>query len=144
MLIIGFVPILIRRVPHVELTLPQHLSSPVIILLISGVRVVHADTCLHVFICLVPCCDVRYDVRLKRCSISCVLNPIGIVGSSRFIIVFIYVFWCPRFLYQMMFVSFNSNTAGDTCGSGTANPYETHECTPVLVGFVFLDLHFSV
>jgi type III secretory pathway component EscS len=37
--------------------------------------------------------------------------------------VFIYVHWCPtRFPYQMMFVSFNSNRTGVTCGAGTANP----------------------
>jgi hypothetical protein len=36
---------------------------------LSGVRVVHADTCLHVFMFLVPCCNIRYDFRLNRCSI---------------------------------------------------------------------------
>jgi hypothetical protein len=37
--------------------------------------------------------------------------------------VFIDVYWCPtRFPYQIMFVSFNSNTTGVTSGAGTANP----------------------
>jgi hypothetical protein len=34
--------------------------------------------------------------------------------------VFIYGYWCPtRFPYQMMFVSFNSNTTGVTRGAGS-------------------------
>jgi hypothetical protein len=36
---------------------------------------------------------------------------------------FIHVYWCPtRFLYQMMFLSFNSNTTGVTFVAGTAYP----------------------
>jgi hypothetical protein len=31
------------------------------------------------------------------------------------------------FPYQMMFVSFNSNTVGVTCGAGSANPSGTPE-----------------
>jgi hypothetical protein len=47
------------------------------------------------------------------------------------LIVFIYTNWCPtRLQYQMMFVSFTSNTTGVTCGAGTANPSGVHECTP--------------
>jgi hypothetical protein len=38
---------------------------------------------------------------------------------------------CPtRFLYPMMFVTFNSNTTGVTCGAGTAYPSGTPEFTP--------------
>ena len=49
--------------------------------------------------------------------------------------VFIYVYWCPtRFLYQMMFVTFNSNTTGVTCGAGTAYPSGTPEFTPDFSG----------
>ena len=49
--------------------------------------------------------------------------------------VFIYVYWCPtRFLYQMMFVTFNSNTTGVTCGAGTAYPSGTPEFTPEFSG----------
>ena len=56
--------------------------------------------------------------------------------------VFIYVNWCTtRFPYYIMFVSFNSNTTGVTCGAGFANPSGAHEFTPrFLVGFVLLDL----
>ena len=56
--------------------------------------------------------------------------------------VFIYEYWCPtRFPYQMMFVSYSSNTTGVTCGAGTANPYGVPEFTPgFLVGFVSLGL----
>jgi len=55
--------------------------------------------------------------------------------------VFINVYWCPtRFPYQMMFVSFNYNTTGISCGAGTANPSGAPEIIQVLVGFVLLDL----
>jgi len=41
------------------------------------------------------------------------------------------MYWCPtRFPYQMMFVSFNINTTGVTCGEGTANPSRAPELTP--------------
>jgi hypothetical protein len=44
---------------------------------------------------------------------------------------YLYLFTCPtRFLYQMMFVTFNSNTTGVTCGAGTAYPSGTPEFTP--------------
>jgi hypothetical protein len=42
---------------------------------------------------------------------------------------------CPtRFLYQMMFVSFNINTTGVTCEAGTANASGAPEFTPVFSG----------
>ena len=43
-----------------------------------------------------------------------------------------------------LFVSFMSNTADVTCGTGTVNPSGAPEFTPVLVGFVLLDLLFSM
>jgi hypothetical protein len=49
---------------------------------LGGVRVVHADTCLHVFMLLVPRCDVRYDFRVKTMFDSCILTPICFVGGS--------------------------------------------------------------
>ena len=51
---------------------------------LSEVRVVHADTCLHVFMLLIPCCDVRYDFRVKSMFDSCGLTPICFVGGSHF------------------------------------------------------------
>jgi len=81
----------------------------------------------------VPCCDIRYDFRVKTMFDSCFLTPISFVeGSVLFMsIVFVYVFWCPtRLLYQMMFVSCNSSTMGATCGEETANPCEAHEFIP--------------
>ena len=104
---------------------------------LSGVRVVHADTCLHVFMFFVPCCDVRYDFRVNTMFDSCVLTPICFVGGSVLFmsIVFIYVFWCAtRLPNKMMFVSFNSSTTGATCGAETANPCEAHEFSPVFSG----------
>ena len=44
--------------------------------------------------------------------------------------VFIYIYWCPtQFPYQMMFVSFNSNTTGATSGVGSSFPSEATEFT---------------
>ena len=72
----------------------------------------------------------------RRCSIQVCWIPLSLwrihVLLTSF--VFIYVFWCPRFLYQMMFVSFSSNTTDAICGSGTINPFETHEFTQVFTG----------
>ena len=42
-------------------------------------------------------------------------------------------------------LTFNrSNTTGATSGPETAYPSGAHESTPILVGFVSLDLEFSV
>ena len=47
--------------------------------------------------------------------------------------VFIYAYLCPtRLPYQMMFVSFNSNTTGVNGVTGTAYPSRLHELTPDL------------
>jgi hypothetical protein len=35
-----------------------------------------------------------------------------------------------RFTFQLMFVSFNSNTTGVTCGAGTSYPCGSYEFTP--------------
>jgi hypothetical protein len=49
--------------------------------------------------------------------------------------VIIYAYWCPtRFPYQMMFVSFNSNTTGFRCGAGTAKTSGAHEFIAVFSG----------
>ena len=48
---------------------------------------------LHVFTFLVPCCDVRYDFRVK--DVRSVFNPICYVGSSCFV----YVFFLCLFTY---------------------------------------------
>ena len=45
---------------------------------------------LHVFTFVVPCCDVRYDFRMK--DVRSVFNPICYVGSSCFVCVFFYVY----------------------------------------------------
>ena len=104
---------------------------------LGGVRVVHADTCLHVFMFFVPYCDVRYDFRVNTMFDSCVLTPICFVGGSVLFmsIVFIYVFWCAtRLPNKMMFVSFSSSTTGATCGAETANPCEAYEFSPAFSG----------
>ena len=44
----------------------------------------------------------------------------------------------------MMFMSVNSNTTGVTSGAGIEYPLGTTEFTLVFLGFVLLDLFFSV
>ena len=67
------------------------------------------------------------------------LTHICFVRVSCFIYVFIYVYWCPTwFPYQMMFVSFSSNTTGVACGAGTTHPSGAPDFTPIFVGFVLL------
>ena len=62
---------------------------------------------------------------LKRCTVCLIFM----------LCVFIYVYWCStRFPYQMMFVSFNSNTPGATSGTGTTYPSGAPELTP---GFIW-------
>ena len=39
---------------------------------LGAVCVVHADTCLHVFVFLVPRCDIRYNFRVKTIFDSCI------------------------------------------------------------------------
>jgi len=82
---------------------------------LSGVRVVH----------VVKCVFSKNDVRF-------VSTPICCVGVSRIMLFVInYVYCCStRFPYQMMFVSFISNTTGVICGAGTANSFGTPEFTP--------------
>ena len=49
--------------------------------------------------------------------------------------VFIYVDWYPtRFLYQMMFVSFNSNMTGVTSGAEVVSPVGASEIISVFKG----------
>ena len=56
--------------------------------------------------------------------------------------VFIFVYWCPTlFSYLMMFVSFNSNTTGVTCGTGT----DYHSGAPeIFLGFRGLHVAWSL
>jgi hypothetical protein len=44
-----------------------------------------------------------------------------------------------RDFYQLVFVSFNSNTTGVTCGEGTLPEHPSS--SPVLVRFILLDLY---
>ena len=70
---------------------------------------------------------VLYDFHIK--------TMYGLVCLIFMLCVFIYVYWCStRFPYQMMFVSFNSNTPGATSGTGTTYPSGAPELTP---GFIW-------
>jgi len=93
-------------------------KSPLFLTCLCGVRVVHVVK-LHAFTFLVPCCDVRYDNNVRV-----VLTAICFVGGSLsiYVICMYSRYWSlTRFLYQMMFVSFNSNTTDVICGAGPAN-----------------------
>ena len=69
------------------------------------------------------------------------LIPICLVGVRVFF-KFIHVYWCPpRFPYQMMFVSFNSNTTDVISGAGIANYSGAPE---FLVVFGFFSVQYLV
>jgi hypothetical protein len=53
-----------------------------------------------------------------------------------------YAYWCPNTIsaYQMMSVSFNSNTTGAASGTGIAISSRTHEFIQFLVGCVLFNL----
>ena len=101
--------------------------------LLCGVRVVHVVK-LHVFTFLIPCCEVRYDFRVKMMFDSSWLPVLQEVHVLFMLFVFIYVYWCStRSPYQMMFVSFNSNTRV-TSGAGTGTLPEHLSSPPVFSG----------
>ena len=105
--------------PHVEqelLTLQEHMYEfASVFTYLIGVCVFQVVK-LHVFTFLVPCCDVCYDFRVKTMFDSSYL-PVCFVRGSFIFMLFVFMFenWCPTgFPYQMMSVSFNSNTTGVT------------------------------
>ena len=101
--------------------------------LLCGVRVVHVVK-LHVFAFLIPCCEVRYDFRVKMMFDLSWLPVLQEVHVLFMLFVFIYVYWCStRSPYQMMFVSFNSNTRV-TSGAGTGTLPEHLSSPPVFSG----------
>jgi len=114
---------------------------------LSGVRVAHADTCLHVFMFLVPCCDVRYDFRVKTMLDSCVLTPICFVGVPYYL--------CQLYLFTYSGGQRDFHIRWCSCRLTVAQQVPHVEqklltlakhmsSLQLLVGFVFLDLQFSV
>jgi len=88
-------------------------------------------------------CLSRFKSSMLWCTLRCprkndvrfVFITICFVGSSCFIKIFVFIYWCPtRFLYQMMFVSFNGNTTGVTSGTGTSNPSGAPQFTSCFCG----------
>jgi len=57
---------------------------------LCGVRVLH-DVKLHDFAFSVPCCDVRYDFHVKRCSIRLDSHMCFVGGSCFIYVIFIYL-----------------------------------------------------
>jgi hypothetical protein len=57
--------------------------APVFLICISGVRV-FAPVKLHVLTCFIPCCDLRYNFPIKRCSIRLDLHMVlCVVNDTR-------------------------------------------------------------
>ena len=76
---------------------------------------------LYVFIFLIRCCDVRYNIRLKRYSVclpSLVLKEIHVLFMLFCIYLLILV--SNKIFISMMFVHCNSNPIGVTIGAVTA------------------------
>ena len=74
---------------------------------------------------LVPCCDVRYDFRIKRCSVRLYL----LLFCSRthiifMLFVFVCVLWCTTRLNYL------NKMAGVLQEAGTAYPSRAHGFTP--------------
>jgi hypothetical protein len=91
---------------------------------ISAVRVIHVVSYM-VSLFLVPmCCNVRYDFRVKTMfGSSLLLFILSGVYVWLMLFVFICLYWRPtRFSFQMMFLSFNSNTTAVHSAVGIANP----------------------
>jgi hypothetical protein len=95
-------------------------------------------TCLHVFRSVLWCplwFPYKNYVRF-------VLTPICFVGVHALfmLFVFIYVYWCPiQVPYQMMFVSFNNNTTGVTCGAGKKT-----KKTSMLIILIYFNLNNNI
>ena len=86
----------------------------------------------------------QFRVVLSATIFPFVLQVVHVL-FKLFILIYMY-WWCQtRFPYQMMF---NSKTTGISCGAKTADPSGAHDFTPppppFLVGFVLLNLYFSV
>jgi hypothetical protein len=63
------------------------------------------------------------------------------VNVLSMLFVFIDVCWClAQFPYHMMYVSFNSNTTGDTSGAETGNPFGflIPYCTVYFIGIIVI------
>jgi hypothetical protein len=75
--------------------------------------------------------------------LSFTMNALNSISMLFILQSYLFFAYCcsMRFQYQTMFVWFNSNTTGATSGAGTNNPPFEHECTPIFVGFVLLDLY---
>jgi len=82
---------------------------------------------------------MRQHFKKKRKTISAQKRCLIRLDSLLFcrvhvlfmLFVFIYVYQCQTgFPYQMMFVSFNNNTTGATCGTGTTYHSGAPEFTP--------------
>ena len=84
---------------------------------------------VHVFTFLIPYYEVRYDFRVKLCSVRFYYNRFG--GVSCFIYVIcinLRIHWCQKMiLYDIIFISFNSHTKGTIGGAGPAYRSDAHE-----------------
>ena len=94
-------------------------EQPILVYItVSGVHVV-CFIQLHVFTFLVQGCDVLCDFHVEAMFNTSHLFCRGF-NVLFMLFVFICIYWCPAwFPYQMMFVLFNSKTAGTTIGAET-------------------------
>ena len=55
---------------------------------------------LYIFTFCVPCSDVRYDFRIKRCSVRFYLQLFvgGLMSYLRDLCLLIYIQWCPAYI----------------------------------------------
>ena len=94
----------------------------------SSVHILHVVYC-PVFMFLVPCCDLHYDILIKM-MFGLSFSELICLWSSFINVIYIYCYCCPkRFPYQMMFVSFKCSMTGTIIGAGTAYPSGAPEFT---------------
>ena len=75
-------------------------------------------------------CLLRFP---RKTDVQFIFTPICFVGDSFLLMLFVftYVYWgSTRFTYQMIFMSFKSNTTGVISEAGITNPSEAPEFTP--------------
>ena len=95
-----------------QLTLREHLSSPPA-LLVGSVLLIFLVFVLSYYICVfslwAPCCDVRYDFRIKQCSVR-PYRQLFVGGLMSFFTLFVFacVMWCPTHIV-LCFVLFSSS-----------------------------------
>jgi hypothetical protein len=108
----------VQLVEQELLTLAKHLR---LTLVFSEGLVVQ----LHIFTFLVLCCDVYYDLCIKKLHLFCMGLMFYLCYLYSLFILVSHIF----FPYQKLFVLLNSNMTGATSGARTTSAYREPDFT---------------